>query len=86
MALLSCEVEYIAVCEAGKELIWFKGLLDNLKLSEQLGVNKGIILNIDNESAIKLTKNPEFHARSKHIDLRYHWIREKVKSSEIIPR
>jgi hypothetical protein len=86
VALSSCEAEYITACEAGKELIWFKGLLDDLKLSEQLGVNKGIILNIDNESAIKLTKNPEFHARSKHIDLRYHWIREKVESSEIIPR
>ena len=32
---------------------------------------------MDNQSAIKLIKNPEFHKRSKHIDLRYHFIREK---------
>lgn len=35
-------------------------------------------------SAIKLIKNPEFHQRTKHIDIRYHHIREKVDSGEII--
>ena len=37
----------------------------------------------DNQSAIAMTKNPEFHSRTKHIDLRYHWIRNKVEEREI---
>jgi len=40
-------------------------------------------INVDNQSAIKLIKNPEFHKRSKHIDIRYHFIREKFMSKVI---
>jgi len=38
---------------------------------------------VDNQSAIKLAHNPEFHQRSKHIDVRYHWIREQVENKEL---
>ena len=41
-------------------------------------------LAIDNNSALKLSKNPEFHSRSKHIDLKYHYIREKVVETKDI--
>lgn len=84
VALSSCEAEYMAASEAGKELIWLRGLLQDLNIPE-LGFRKGIKLFIDNQSALKLTKNPEFHPRTKHIELRYHWIREKVESGDIIP-
>ena len=40
-------------------------------------------LNVDNQSAIKLTRSPEFHHRSKHIDVRYHFICEKLRNNEI---
>lgn len=39
---------------------------------------------MDNESAIKLSKNPELHKRSKHIDIRYHYIREVYERGEFI--
>ena len=42
----------------------------------------GTLLLLDNQSAIKLAKNPVFHKRSKHIAIRYHFIREKVENKE----
>ena len=42
----------------------------------------GTLLLLDNQSAIKLAKNPVFHKRSKHIAIKYHFIREKVESKE----
>lgn len=42
-----------------------------------------VTLKIDNTSAIALVKNPVFHARSKHIKSRYHYIRERVEADEI---
>ena len=41
---------------------------------------------IDNQSAIKLIKNPEYHKRTKHIDIKYHFVREKYESGEILPQ
>ena len=44
---------------------------------------KAAVLNVDNKSAISLSKNPVFHDRNKHIDLRYHFIRECVEDGRI---
>ncbi|GMF64476.1 unnamed protein product [Phytophthora fragariaefolia] len=38
----------------------------------------------DNQGAIALAKNPEFHKRTKHIDIRYHFVREKVEDSQVV--
>ena len=46
--------------------------------------NKPMSLYCDNLSAIKLAKNPVFHARTKHIEVHYHYIREKVLQEDII--
>ena len=46
-------------------------------------MNQPIPINCDNESAIKLAGNPVFHARSKHIETHYHFIREKVLSQDV---
>ncbi|GJZ18409.1 retrovirus-related pol polyprotein from transposon TNT 1-94 [Tanacetum coccineum] len=72
------EAEYIALTEAVKEIIWLKGLLI------ELGVNlRSVIVNCDNQSAIHLSRNAMFHERTKHINVRYHFIREIVESKEI---
>ena len=78
MALSTTELEYIATIEAIKEGIWLQGLLGELKLQ-----NKKIIVYSDGQSAFHLCKNPVFHERTKHIDVRYHFIREKVAYGEI---
>ena len=51
----------------------------------EMGVNpgeSGTLLLVDNQSSIKLAKNPVFHKRSKHIAIRFHFIREKVENEE----
>ncbi|GJT02026.1 hypothetical protein Tco_0823195 [Tanacetum coccineum] len=72
------EAEYMALTEAVKESIWLKGLLI------ELGVNlRSVIVNCDNQSAIHLSRNAMFHERTKHINVRYHFIKEIVESKEI---
>ena len=77
VALSTTESEYIAAAEAIKDLIWAKRLL-----REIFGTIKTPVLSIDNQSSIKLIKNPEFHSRTKHIDKRYHFIRDQYVKGE----
>ncbi|GKB28461.1 retrotransposon protein, putative, ty1-copia subclass [Tanacetum coccineum] len=78
VALSTTEAEYMVLTEAVKESIWLKGLLI------ELGVNlRSVVVNCDNQSAIHLSRNAMFHERTKHINVRYHFIREIVESKEI---
>ena len=69
----------MALTLATKEAMWIKLFLT------ELGVFKGgpICINCDNQSCIALAKNPEHHARTKHIDIQYHFIREKVEERTV---
>ncbi|KAL3634979.1 hypothetical protein CASFOL_022033 [Castilleja foliolosa] len=78
VALSSTEAEFIAATEAVKESIWLKGFVHEL-----LDEEKVITVYCDNQSAIHLTKNPMFHERSKHIDVRLHFIRDIVARNEV---
>ena len=74
VALSSCEAEYIAGSYAACQAVWLEELLKEL----QIGVQKPLKMMVDNVSAINLAKNPISHGRSKHIDVRYHFLREQV--------
>lgn len=77
-ALSTTEAEYIALAEAGKEAIWLNGLVS------QMGITQDCVkLKCDSQSAIYLAKNQVFSGRSKHIEARYHRIRNWVESKEI---
>lgn len=79
VALSSCEAEFMAATAAACQGIWLKNLL-----TEITGDDPGpVILYVDNKSAIDLARNPVFHGRSKHIDIRYHFIRECVERGQI---
>ena len=69
----------MALTQAMKEAIWLRSLLDELNYTQLCATT----LFEDNQSAIALAKNPIHHARSKHIDIQYHFIREKIESKEI---
>lgn len=71
VALSTTEAEFIAITEACKELLWLKKFLQELGLKQER-----YVLHCDSQSAIHLSKNSSFHSRSKHIDVRYHWIRD----------
>jgi transposase InsO family protein len=80
VALSSCEAEYMALKEAIKEFVWLQSLFEEI---ESLRTCNTKILLTDNQSAIDLSKNPEYHARSKHIDIQYHYVREITQSGQV---
>ena len=79
VALSSCEAEYIAATSATCQAIWMYRLISELTSN---GVSTARLM-ADNQSAITLSKNTGHHNRSKHIDTRYHFIRECVEEKKI---
>ena len=79
VASSSTEAEYITLRVAAHEAIWLRGLLASLSSKE----SKAIKLYEDNQGAIALTKNPKTHFLTKHISIKYHYIREAVDTKDI---
>ncbi|RVW62859.1 Retrovirus-related Pol polyprotein from transposon TNT 1-94 [Vitis vinifera] len=79
VTLSTTEAEYVAATEAGKEMIWLHGFLDELGKKQEMG-----ILHSDSQSAIFLAKNSAFHSKSKHIQTKYHFIRYLVEDKLVI--
>ncbi|GJR17050.1 ribonuclease H-like domain, reverse transcriptase, RNA-dependent DNA polymerase [Tanacetum coccineum] len=79
VALSSCESEFITTTTAATQALWLKRLLSKLTHTQE----EKITIQVDNKSAIALMKNPVFHGRSKHIDTKYHFIRECVEREDI---
>ena len=79
VALSSTEAEYIAMRFATQETIWFKRLLESLKVEQP----KPTKLFEDNQGTIVLSKNPSNHSGTKHIDLKCHFIREANRRRQI---
>ncbi|GKV11932.1 hypothetical protein SLEP1_g23145 [Rubroshorea leprosula] len=74
VSLSTIKAKYIALSKAGKEIAWMKTFFEELGLKQER-----FVLFCDNQSAIYLSKNPQFHSRTKHVDLRYHWIRDAIE-------
>jgi hypothetical protein len=79
IATSTCAAEYIAVSEAGKELAWIRNLLMELGFDPK-GPTK---LLCDNSAAVILSSDQLFHKCVKHLDVWYHWIRERVENGDI---
>ena len=71
IALSTTEGEYVAATHAAKEALWLRKLFAELFKP----LEEPTTLYCDNQSAIALTKDDQFHARTKHIDIRFHFIR-----------
>jgi hypothetical protein len=79
IALSTCEAEYIAAATATCQGVWLSRLLGEL-----IGKPPAMVrLYVDNMSTIELSKNPVHHERSKHIDIRYHFIRECIEDGMV---
>ncbi|MCO5584158.1 hypothetical protein L7F22_038081 [Adiantum nelumboides] len=78
VALSTTEAEYISATKASKEAIWLARLCSEFGLPD-----KESMLGCDSQSAICLAENAMFHARTKHIDVRYHFIREVLEDNLI---
>ncbi|MCO5568252.1 hypothetical protein L7F22_021949 [Adiantum nelumboides] len=72
------KAEYVAVSEACKETIWLGRLMINLGIKEETP-----ILRCDTQIAIQLTRNSVYHSKTKHVDVKYHFIREMVEDKQV---
>lgn len=81
VALSTCEAEYSGQTQAAKEAIWLKSLLSQLTGDDQY--LKSVVIYGDNQGAIALAKNPRFHARTKHIDIQTHYIRDSIATKQV---
>lgn len=81
VALSSTEAEYVALSEATKEAVYLRNFLKEVKFSK-LVVNATMIY-CDNQGAQSLMRNPVHHSRTKHIDIRYHYVRQVFEKGDI---
>ena len=79
VALSSTEAEYMALTEAIKEALWLFELVRELKIDQ-----KYISVFSDNQIATQLSKNQVFHERTKHVDIKLHFIRDIVAEETVI--
>jgi len=80
VALSTAEAEYIALSYATQEVVWLRKLL----ITDLMSASKEpTVMMEDNQGAISIAKNPVAHARTKHIDIRYHFIREAVQNGTV---
>ena len=78
VALSTTEAEYMALTEAAKEAIWLKGLVQDLGLEQDC-----LDIYCDNQSALHLARDQMYHERTKHVDVRYHFIRDLVEKGDV---
>ncbi|CAA0827117.1 cysteine-rich RLK (RECEPTOR-like protein kinase) 8 [Striga hermonthica] len=77
VALSTTEAEYIAMTEADKEMLWLKRFLQQLGMKQEW-----YDIHCGSQSALDLSKNAMYHSRTKHIDVRYHWLRQAVEEQQ----
>ena len=81
VALSSVEAEYMAATQATKEAIWLRLFFKGLGLGHILATPS--LIYSDSQGSIALAKNPEYHSRTKHIDVQHHFVREQVASNVV---
>ena len=78
-ATSTCEAEYVAASQCTRHVAWLRALLDGLGYRQDIAT----VIFCDNQSAIALSKDFQFHSRSKHIDVQHHFIRDLVNNGSI---
>ena len=79
IALSSTEAEYVALSEAGREACWLRTLYEEIGYIQK----SPILIKGDNDGSIAMARNPQFYKRSKHIGIRWHWVRDLVQEKII---
>lgn len=79
VALSTAEAEYIALAGAAQETLWLQQLLADMGHASV----KPMLIHEDNQTAITMTKNPQFHRHAKHISIKYHFIRDQVEEGTV---
>jgi hypothetical protein len=84
VVLFTAETEYIILCKIDKKVVWIVRLLNELNYqNDQHTTLKFIAIYENNKDATALTNNSKFHRRTKHIEMRWHWVCEKIAEDKI---
>ena len=79
VALSSTEAEYVALCEAAQETTWLRNLLFDIGFQQ----TEPTTVYEDNQGSICLAQNPKDHPRTKHMDIKFHYIRDCVERKRL---
>jgi hypothetical protein len=79
ISLSSTEEKYKALCTTTCEVVWLRRLLQDVGEERK----EPTMMRCDNQSSINIAKNPIFHARTRHVEAQYHFVKEKLQSNEI---
>jgi hypothetical protein len=79
VALSTTEAEYIAAALCACQCVWLRRVLEKIEVEEKTAT----VIMCDNSSTIQLSKNPVFHGKSKHIDVKFHFLRDLVNDGVI---
>jgi hypothetical protein len=79
VTLSTTEAEFVAAASCACQAVWLGRILEQLKQAQM----NGTVIFCDNTSSIKLSKNPVMHGRCKHIDVRYHFLRDLTKDGAV---
>ena len=74
------EAEYAALSQATREAIWLRFLLRELGFAQ----DNPATVHCDNHAAIEISKDSKYHSRAKHIDIKFHHVRDRVETGEIV--
>jgi hypothetical protein len=80
VALSSTEAEYYGLSNTTREALWLRSLLRSLGYDEGLDP---VMIEGDNQGSLALTENPEFHQRTKHIDIKHHFLHQEVDEKRV---
>lgn len=78
IALSTVEAEYMGMSTTTQEALWLKGLHEEI-----FGSMQSVRIYCDNRGSIDLGNNPIYHAKTKHIEIRHHFLREKIKENKV---
>ena len=79
VVLSTTEAEYMAATHARKEVVWLQTLCSGIGL-----VQKDVRIDCDSQSEIFLAKNPDYHSKTKHINIQYHFVRDMVEKKKVL--
>jgi hypothetical protein len=79
VALSSCEAEYVASAHAAKEVLWLRSLAQELGFDQR----NTTPVYCDNQGTVACMRDPLHHSRMKHIDIRFHFIRDCVQQGQL---
>jgi hypothetical protein len=82
IALSTMEVEYVACSAATQHAVWLKNFLYHLKIVKS--VSDPMTIYCDSTAAIAVAKDSKYHGKTKHIKMRYHYIREAITKQDVI--